>query len=77
MKVIDHENIQDGHHTDWDEQEMLRILTAETRANAIDTVRHPWVRAAAATCCGITCCSHGLPLLLLLSVNKVQLCTRG
>ena len=41
MKVIDHENIQDGHHTDWDEQEMLRILTAETRANAINTVRHP------------------------------------
>ena len=41
VKVIDHENIQDGHHTDWDESALLRILTAETQANSIDTVSLP------------------------------------
>ena len=39
ITVVDHESIQDGHTTDWDESEVLRILTAEVNARAIDTVR--------------------------------------
>lgn len=39
ITVVDHESIQDGHTTDWDESEVLRILTAEVEARSIDTAR--------------------------------------
>ena len=38
ITVVDHASILDGHTTEWDEPEVLRILAAEVNARRPDTV---------------------------------------